>query len=493
MLRLAHLCVHFIFKLFKAKIIAGRLVSLLPMFRLPLLLIAMYIIAGCTNDRGQWLSQRSTHFKSDTLQPRSSTLTVPISIPLREVESAINNRLPKQLAENKALQAGLLIDIYRGGSASLTAYDNKLIWGIPLTISVSHQLISGELTRFEVWPQFETRIDLLETYALQSTTRLTRIDWLDPAEVQVLGSKIDLTNLLDQVILSKRQEIATLIDDELSKLDMRIILQRTWHRLCNPIRINRAVQPVYLLITPDSITIGALKLTKSQLSLDMRVRGTLQTVFDSVENVREPLDFPTLRISNNLPRDNEFYLPIVADFDRINRIFEKEVRGLTFDVEGRNLSIDSINILSVDSLLLISARIGGDITIETELLGRPYYDPETRTLSVKGFDFHVRQTNFSLLHLGDYFFHDEIIDALVDRISFPVGSFIDTIPDLIYHGVERGKSGDKINLNAVLDTIAMDQLCIGYNEISLMLFAKGSLLLEVEKLKIKAPQNKVVI
>jgi hypothetical protein len=140
----------------------------------------------------------------------------------------------------------------------------------------------------------------------------------------------------------------------------------------------------------------------------------------------------------------------------------------------------------VDSFLLISASISGDITADIEVLGRPYFNPQTRELSVDGFDFVVNNTSESLIEAGDYFFHDEIIEEVLTKLNIPVGSFIDSIPDLIYSGVERGKSGENIDLNAELDSISFDQFKVRYEDMRMVLYATGKMGVQVEKLKKKA-------
>ena len=125
-----------------------------------------------------------------------------------------------------------------------------------------------------------------------------------------------------------------------------------------------------------------------------------------------------------------------------------------------------------------------------EVLGRPQFSPSTRNLSVVGFDFQFKNISESLLEAGDYLFHDEIIEEVLTKLNIPIGSFIDSIPDLIYAGIERGKSGQNIDLNTEIDSLSFHQLLVRYDDIQLVLFATGNMGLRVEKLKKKGIRNK---
>ena len=293
---------------------------------------------------------------------------------------------------------------------------------------------------------------------------------------------MDLTDAVDDLLRDEQDQITQKIDEELAKVNLKHILKRTWEKLNNPIRINRQVQPVYLLVQSSGLQLYDFHFSEHILSLDLGVSGHLQTVYDSSSYVRDKVPYPPLTIDSTGTLENALYLPIEVEFQRLNQSLADRLQGQAFTAEGRTLKVDSVHVTSADSLLLIFLEVSGDVEVDVEMLGRPEFVPEKRVLTVEGFDYQVRHTDHSLLSLGDYLFHDDIIEALVQRMNVPIGSFIDTIPELIYRGVERGRSGDKLNLVAALDSVAVDQLYIGASDIALVIYARGGLRVEVEKI-----------
>jgi len=460
------------------------MIKLVYKLRLVVILIVSGLMVGC-QEQESWLNQRDASFEGGDITVLPSELSVPIALPLSEIQEIINGKIPKKLVDNKGIKAGIKISVTRSGRLELDGRDHELFWSIPLEVNVSHDLV-GTISTFKIKPLLASLLEPKTDYSLSSKTELRKVKWMDRAIVKILGNELDLSGVVDDIINDEADGITALIDDQLSQLDLKKVLLKTWTKLSNPIRINRKVQPVYILVNTREVILRNFSLSDHQLAIELSVLGTLSTVFDSSNYTNSDITFPPLSIDESREARTELYLPIVVEYEMVNRLLKEHVFGIEFTVEDQKIKLNSIQLTSVDSFLLISASISGDLTADIEVLGRPYYSPKTRELSVDGFDFVVNNTSESLLEAGDYFFHDEIIEEVLTRLNVPVGSFIDSIPDLIYSGVERGKSGDHIDLNAELDSISFDQFKVRYEDMRMVLYATGNMGVQVEKLKKKS-------
>lgn len=444
--------------------------------------ISMLLLNGCSEELPSWKELRNPNYERAEISVPESQLSLPIRLPLEQLQVALSKKLPIRLMKNKSITGGLTVTMVRNGEIELEGRGENLLWSVPLKIHIGHPIASGPLSTFDVKPAFSSQLEISEDYHLKGKTELVDITWISRAEVKVFGSKIDLTESLDELIREQETVITSGIDKELSQVNIQTVLERTWRKLNNPIRVNRKVQPVYLLVEPTKLQLRDLSFREKVLALDLGVYGNLQTVYDSASNAREEAPYPPLQINDGNVPVNELYLPLVISYERINELLQERLFGLDFQVEGQSLVLDSVEVSSVDSLMLIVATVSGDVEMTVEMMGRPNYMAGSNMLTVKGFDFQVRETSTSLLDWGDYFFHEEVVSELMTKMNLPIGSYVDTIPSLIYRGIERGRSGDNINLSTRIDSIALDQLHIGYDDIALVIFAKGSVVLEVEKI-----------
>ena len=450
------------------------------------LVVIIALFAGC-DEQESWINKRDASFDVGSIEVPESEISVPIQLPLSEIQEVINSKIPLSLVKGKEIKAALKLSISRGGNITLDGEGQRLDWSVPLVIDVSHPFV-GNISTFKIKPVFASELEPNPDYSLSSQTNLTEVIWVDSAIVRVLGSDIDLSNIVDDLIKDESEKITALIDQQLSGLDLRKVLSKTWTKLSNPIRVNRKIQPVYLLVNAREVILRNFSLNNHRLAIDLSVFGTISTVFDSASHIRPNIQFPPLTIGSNQEAQTNLYLPLIIEYERVNKLLEQNVFGLEFSVENNLLSLDSVFLTSVDSFLLISAKVSGDVNAELEILGRPHFSPSTRNLSVDGFDFQFKNTSESLLEAGDYLFHDEIIEEVLTKLNIPVGSFIDSIPELIYSGIEKGKSGKNIDLSTEIDSLSFDQLKVGYNDIQMILFATGNMGLRVEHLKKKETQ-----
>jgi len=454
--------------------------------RFILFFLSVLLLSSC-GERGKWLKQRHSDFDGGEIAIPESEMSLPIRLPLSEIQTVLNQKIPNTLVQDKPIKGNLKVTIERAGSVALAGENQSLYWSVPLTVEVKHNLM-GTVTKFKLMPKFVSALSLKDDYSMQPSTSLQNVVWMNKAVVKVLGLELDITPFVDDLIRDESSRITQLIDEQLTNLDLQKILKKTWSKLSNPIRINRQVQPVYLTIDARELRLHGFEFIDNDLAIDLSVVGTLNNVFDSAANARVDVPFPPLVIDKTGKGQTALYLPVVIDYNRVNAKLKEHIFGLQFTVEDQDLSLDSVNLTSVDSFLLITAIISGDVDMEIEVLGRPYFSASTRELSVEGFDFNVTNTSTSLLRAGDYFFHDEIIDEILSKLKIPIGAYIDTIPQLIYSGVERGRSGKNINIETELDSIDFHQFRVRYNDMAMVLFATGKVGLHIEKLK--APVKK---
>lgn len=454
------------------------------------LIIALWVASfiGCTDHSKRWINDRNSDYEAPEIHVPSSALSLPILLPLEEIQNAINKKVPTTLVTDQEAKGGLLLTIQRNGALALGGDAHTLHWSVPLKISVRHKISKKASATFYLKPKFASKLTVNEDYSITSESQLTDITWTQQPALKVLGVDLNIAKAAEDMVLKDQQKITDLIDAELSQLNLQKILGRTWDKLSNPIRINKRVQTVYLKIDADSLHLIDHQFHQGILRINLRLKGQLSTLYDSTGTTIHGQQFPPLKLIDTIARPNALYVPLEVSYDRLNELMKQELFGLEFEVEDQHVRLDSAAISSVDSFLLIGAVVSGDIQAEVEILGKPAFDAASKMLHVSSFDFRVHPSSESIVQAGDYLFHDQIVEQVLERLRLPIGGVIDTLPNLIYQGIERGRSGDKINVSSEVDSLAIDQLIVGYNELRLVLFASGSAQVEVEKIKPKALQ-----
>lgn len=446
--------------------------------------VAMIMLSSCDSFNGKKSNSDTAHEQAEQvrLDVPESRISLPLHIPLTELQKAINRKLPGTFASDQPLKAGLTAHIHRAGDVQLSGSGETMHWSIPLEVQIMRAKGSKEVVSFSIRPKFTSVISLDADYTLRAKTEMDEMVWLEDAQIKLLGLQVDVTNLIERQLEKKSPEFTDHIDRELGNIQLKEQLKRTWTRLNNPIRINRKLQPLYVLAHPSELLLHSYRLDPEAQSLviNLSAMARLETVFDSAANVTEEPDYPPLRWVRER-QETELFLPLTIEYTRMNQLLDQSLVGKQFTVEGQHIHVDSLHVDNHDGeLLRITALFSGDWDAEMDVTGRPFFDETAKKVGVRGFDFEVKEESSSLFHATDYLFHDEINERVLSYLDIPVGHFIDSLPQVIYYAVERGRSGSNIDLRSKVEHIAIDQFVVGENALGLVLHARGAITVDIE-------------
>jgi hypothetical protein len=101
-------------------------------------------------------------------------------------------------------------------------------------------------------------------------------------------------------------------------------------------------------------------------------------------------------------------------------------------------------------------------------------------LKVVDFDFDIDSEN-SFLTSADWLLHTTVLDMIAEKLRVEVTPLAAKLPDLIMQGVEKGKTGEKIDVN--VDTLAIQPKIIltTKDNLQLIVQARGRASLDLEK------------
>jgi hypothetical protein len=450
--------------------------------RFLLAFIVSVVIWGCgSSDSGSKLNGNTP--EEVTYELNESRLNLPIQIPLSELQQAINSKLPVKIISNKEIKGKYLLDATRTGTVHMVGAAKNLLWNVPIEITIKKERNEKVVSKFEILPTFKSEIGIENNYKLSSNSALIDLVFTDSASFKLFGIEIDITKLIESQIEKNSTSFTSKIDEEIGKLSVEKLLNKTWTKLRSPIRVNKKLLNVYLLGTPSQAIFHDYYFKDNNIYLDLTLFTLLETVFDSLSNVPTNFHYPPLTFAVRQQKGFELNIGFPLSYHLIDSLSNALLKHKTIEVEGEKLQIDSLHVSARDSFLVINAKLSGDWTAEMEVYGRPSYNQQTQTVFIDGFEFFIKQESSSIFQATDYLFHDEIKAEILDKLEFEVGPMVDSLPQMIYGAIEKGKSGDKINLETNIHSIEVDDFLIGAQQLVIILHGKGEANLEIEKIK----------
>lgn len=327
-----------------------------------LALILLPLATGCARHEGNPAPPR-VDTPAELLQ-RSSTIEVPISVPLSVLEDGLNRRIPTQLWQidrpdqtcvpaqrlkifgrkvkvTPALRCRIVGQVTRG-RIRLSGRGAALQLTMPVSAVVSARDVGGIIKR-----ETATGSAIVRALATLSINRnwspaakvSIAYDWIEPPGINLLGQRIKFAQKADAKLKTVIAGLERELPKELAKLRARDRLADTWKQAFTSIMLNRERPPVWMRVTPRSLGFAGYRVAGGQLQM----RLTAEALTETFVGDRPPDPTPTpLPPPSRLavPRGLHFFIPVLADYRQLEPVVERALdklarRGITLKRIGK--------------------------------------------------------------------------------------------------------------------------------------------------------------
>ena len=156
----------------------------------------------------------------------------------------------------------------------------------------------------------------------------------------------------------------------------------------------------------------------------------------------------------------------------VNEFLNRELIDKPITAKGYSTKIRKVNVYGTQKGIAIELAVKGDINGTVYVTGTPSIDSTTNILSLHDFDFDLNSES-SLLSSADWLLHSTVLDMLSDKLKIDLNPLAAKLPTIIFSAIEKGKTGQKIDLN--VDTLAIYPKLIlpTKNNLQLLVLARG--------------------
>jgi hypothetical protein len=425
------------------------------------------------------------------LTPPMSTVVIPVYYHVDSLEATINNKvkgtfLKKWMVLNEKGDS-LYLEMTRTGRINIAWEKHALTCSFPLLVSgkfIKHlgaiTIRNSEPVEMEVVLNLVTQVGIGKDWNLTLDSKLKHIRWVKDPMLKVAMVKVNLRKKVEEAIALHQEELIGKMDDALrDKLNTRKVIVKIWNDLQKPIRINKKSMPVWL--KPYAHDLKA-KLSQSGpfMVLEVELEATIQTILEDEDIPPSNATLPAYKPKTSAADSLKIFVLATLPFKKANAILEKELKGKTIAAEGYTATVKDISAYGTDEGLALKIQVKGDVVGNIYLRGTPYYDTTKAVFSVKDFRFDVDSEN-ALITTADWMLHDNALGFVQEKLTIDVQPLIDQVPDLIENGIEKGKSGEKINVFVDRLDLIPQQLVITRKNIQVILKGTGKASIGLER------------
>ncbi len=443
------------------------------------LLISMVIISCKTLQ----VDKPSAEYQAPIFNSEVSTVSIPITLNMYEIEKSVNQQFAGVIYEDKNLDDdNLQIRITKSKNFAIKAENNQLKYTIPLKIwskfgwkveqfgfSISdYYEVSGELSM-----SLSTGINLSPNWDIATYTRISSYEWITKPVLKVAGVSVPISSILDIVLKNCPGLINKQIDKSISEsIELKKIIGEAWAQVQEPMMVSEE-NATWLVIKPTDVLCSPMTTKNNTLQFTIGFKSYIDCIIGNKPSKIIKTALPVLTISPKL--DKTFLINYNVDVSNtfIRDMAKKEVVGQTFEQGKKYIKIEDIDFFGKNGKMVFALTVSGSIKGVIYFTGVPFYNKDTQTIEIKESDFELNTKNV-LLKSANWLVHGTILKKMEPYLKFPVSSYIDTMKTDVNKQIENYEVQKGIFLKGKINDININEIFILPENLKLSGTIKGN-------------------
>lgn len=419
-----------------------------------------------------------------------SFVAADITFNISDLERKINQALKPVLVREEAFEGrkgeAWRIRVERTGPVRIKYANRRVSFSAPLQVWYSNPIglrkdkKSRPLCALAV--SFVSPLSVGTNWRLNTRVSLENYHWIQQPTVRVLGVKVNVRNLAENLLNKRRADIETVIDkavhDEL-RLDKQV--SKIWTDMQKPLRISKQPQQIWLIPRPFSVAVAPVSGNTKQITLPVQIAFRVDTRIGEMPVVEHLEKLPRLLRRDKVPDASRLEVLIRVPYADMNQILAQTLNRQKLDLAGGRVKIRKATIYGGGRSLILKADVGGTVNGTLYFRGQPAYDTLDNTLRIKDMDFDV-VTKERFFATADWLLHDNLRDTLQSVLVVPLKYEVESLPQKIETAFARGKVGEKTALDVDRFRLVPQKIVIRPENIEILIKVESKVDLLVKRL-----------
>ena len=465
-------------------------------------IICILMTAGCSPSSGVLTNPKAPTEKynlQNTMQLQKeqyvSVVNVPIEVSLLDVEKQINAQLNGLLFEDNSYENdnndNIKSKVWKRAPITVSAKDSLLNYNVPLRIwvSVGYKMaplgfeISGfKESEFELDLKFMTRLGVSPDWQIDTKTVSAGFDWVKKPVIRVGVVEIPVASVVGRVLNKNLPKYAGLIDQNLKKnIEIKKYVQQAWNLLHEPNLLSEEFK-TWLAVTPTEVLMTPFYIQNNIVKASLGIKGYTRTL-TGARPVNVPAPLPNLKIADNIPQEFQIGVRSEISHDEVTQFAKQFFVGKKYDFRdgAYQVEVTDLSVYGQNDKLVIKSGLKGSIVGNIYFKGVPTFDPATKTIFLKDFDYDLETKNV-LIKTANWLLQGKFKNQIQAQFRFPIDQQLAEIQKNIESNIGDRQLGRGIKLKGKLENLQPDQVYLTPNSLVSVLYLKGKLSLKIDGL-----------
>gem|GEM_PF-1978817 len=394
----------------------------------------------------------------------SSRITIPVRLSMDDLRSLANRNLVRQYNGSEEYLDGtvkgkLNYKIRREEDAEITAENGRIKISLPINFQVR---FAGNALAAIVRVPFSAQTDgalkvfitikpsVGSDWSIKTDAEVDFV-WLKSPRLNVAGIRIGLQRESDKFLREAIRDNLYKVDDVINKeVKLRDIMQREWDNLAVPVK---AADSVFLHFDPRGIAASPLDITPNEVTL----RACVETGISLSMGLGDTVPARKKRLpplEQYVPDDETINLNVKAllNYDSLEQEAMKALSGAKIDMGITSVTVKSLRLMGSGENLAAAFEISAGTSSGTiYAVGEPYFDEDTRVLSIKNFDLD-EGTREGLINAAAWLLRPVLMKFLSEKLEWELGSKIDELTNEARDIIASHELSDEFELKGTLES-----------------------------------------
>jgi uncharacterized membrane-anchored protein YjiN (DUF445 family) len=182
---------------------------------------------------------------------------------------------------------------------------------------------------------------------------------------------------------------------------------------------------------------------------------------------------------------DDFRVGIISEatYPEVADLAKKQLIGksFTFREGAYSVTVTDLDLYGQNDNLIIKAGITGSVTGDIYLRGQPYYDAQSRSVTLKNLTYDLETKNL-LQKAASWLLKSSLAKTIEKNMTFPVGNQIDAVRQSVQERLANYSLATGVTLTGKIDNVLPDQVYLTPTAVVAVVYATGKVNVRVQGL-----------
>jgi fructose-specific phosphotransferase system component IIB len=342
-----------------------------------------------------------------TLPKIKSNITLPVSLPVSEINNLINQSVKGVLYEDQSYTDNnndqFKVRVEKQGNIAIKALsNNRLMISVPLKVwaekgygTLGYYVYQD--TNFNLIMNFITSLAATPDWKLNTKTTTAGFVWTQKPVLDYGKVKIPIASFIESVLKEQQNKFTTVIDQQIkSQFNLQPQLVMAWNQFSKPINVSQEYN-TWLKISPQNTYMTPLQVFQDKIKTTVGIDLFSETFVGKMPlPTKDVTSIPNFVVKPDL--QNIFNLQTTANisFDEATKIARQQFLNKEFPLnsEKNKVKVDDIKVYGEKENIVIEVKTQGGVTGTAFIKGKPAYDVQSHKIVLTQTDFNLKTKNF---------------------------------------------------------------------------------------------------